>query len=492
MLKRIALNKDCSIRAFIAATAVLLLGLSTAPSCASDETNDIPESAPPAAAPGAGARRIEANPSNYLQKLKHLRPGDTLVLQSGVYDDPEDVPGLPIFDLHGKPGRPIVITGPDHGPRPELHARPTHNTIRIADSSYVVIRNLVLEGRGAGVDGVKAQGISHHITLENLLIRNHGGHQQVVGISAKAPAWGWIVRRNVIIGAGTGMYFGHPNGSWPFVGGLIENNVILDTIGYNIEIKHQKTREAIPEMPVSRNTTIIRHNVFSKRNDGATGKWARPNLLVGHFPRSGPGADDFYQIYGNFFFENPTGECLFQGEGNIALYDNVFVNRRGDAVCIRPHNGTPRQVFVFHNTIAASGIGIELRGGDPACTQKVAGNAVFASVPILAAVQADNVTDSFPAADKYLVNPAGEPGAFDPFPKPGALTGKPIDIPALRHFTEAALDFNGRPHDPGDRGAYSGASKNPGWLPAADVKPLSSTVATVPEATPVCLEAAAN
>jgi hypothetical protein len=49
-----------------------------------------------------GGRRIEAGPDNYLGRLRRLKAGDTLVLAPGSYDNPDYVPGLPIFDLHGK------------------------------------------------------------------------------------------------------------------------------------------------------------------------------------------------------------------------------------------------------------------------------------------------------------------------------------------------------------------------------------------------------
>ncbi len=192
-------------------------------------------------------------------------------------------------------------------------ARPCCNTVSITDSSYLEIRNLELDGLGLdGVDAVKAEGPSgdanfaHHITIENLYIHGHDTGQQTVGISTKCPAWDWVIRRNVIASAGTGMYLGNSDGSAPFVNGLVEGNLVVDTIGYNVQIKHQNNRPALPGMPAS-GTTIVRHNVFSKANNASTGVDARPNLLVGHWPLSGPGQDDVYLIYGNFFWANPTG-----------------------------------------------------------------------------------------------------------------------------------------------------------------------------------------
>ncbi|MBK7696343.1 MAG: hypothetical protein IPI30_19105 [Saprospiraceae bacterium] len=53
----------------------------------------------------------------------------------------------------------------------------------------------------------KAEGTAgnwaHHVTIEKLNIVNCGVDQQAVGISTKCPAWNWIIRSNIIIGAGT-------------------------------------------------------------------------------------------------------------------------------------------------------------------------------------------------------------------------------------------------------------------------------------------------
>ena len=75
-------------------------------------------------------------------------------------------------------------------------------------------------------------------------------------------------------------------------------------------------------------------------------------MLVGHFPRVGRGAEDHYVIYGNFFYQN-RNEALFQGEGNVALYANVFVNDFADGVRVQPHNDVPRRVVIAYNTIVA-------------------------------------------------------------------------------------------------------------------------------------------
>lgn len=64
---------------------------------------------------------------------------------------------------------------------------------------------------------------------------------------------------------------------------------------------------------------------LQKIQGSASGGNARPNLLVGGFPLIGWGAKDYYEIYGNLFYDDPT-EALFQGTGNIMIYNNIFVN----------------------------------------------------------------------------------------------------------------------------------------------------------------------
>ena len=189
-------------------------------------------------------------------------------------------------------------------------------------------RNLTFDGQGKAVDAIKAGKETargcHHITIEGNTIINHGANQQIVGISTKSPCSDWTIRGNTILGAGTGIYLGNSDGSQPFVGGTIENNLIRDPVGYCMQIKHQNLRPAIEALPRGPSTTIIRYNVFIK-GDRPSPDGNRPNLLVDGFPDSGPGAQDRYQVYGNVLFDNPR-ESLFQANGRVSIHDNVFVD----------------------------------------------------------------------------------------------------------------------------------------------------------------------
>lgn len=405
------------------------------------------------------------DPDNYDVLIDQLGPGDVLELSAGDYTR-----GLNIKGLSGSAGQPIIIRGPENTHSAVIHGRACCNTVQIENSSYVTVEWLKVDGGNVGgIDGVNGRGHTHDITIANLLIVRHGTDQQDVGISTKGSAWDWIVRNNTILSPGTGMYFGDSDGSAPFVRGLVEYNYVEDSIGYNMEIKHQNARPANIGLPTGDSVTIIRHNVFTKENNSSTGGLARPNLLVGHFPLSGDGSNDTYEIYGNFLFENPS-ESLFQGEGNIHFHNNVLFNSAGDAIQIVPHKDRPRKVVVAFNTVLSTGRGIRISGAETGYQQVVVGNLVFADLGISAPVERDNILDSYASADTYLESPFLSLGEKSLFPLAGAATGQQIVLDDIVGVQDINLDFNGMSRLLEFRGAYSGEGTNPGWVLARSHK----------------------
>ncbi|PKO73952.1 MAG: hypothetical protein CVU23_00060 [Betaproteobacteria bacterium HGW-Betaproteobacteria-17] len=337
----------------------------------------------------AAAADYRAGAEDYRDHLSRLQPGDRLLLAPGDYRQ-----GLPLHHLSGQAGQPIVIEAADPAVPPRFIARPGANTVSLVNVRHLVLRQLQLDGRKLPVDAVKAEGHSRYadfITLEHLHIHDHAASQQSVGISTKCPAFGWVVRNNRIERVGTGMYFGDSDGSDPFVGGIIEGNRITHTLGYNLQIKHQKSR---PGDDVDRHDTVIRYNVFSKQ-DALPGPQARPNVLLGHVPLTGPGSEDRYLVYGNLFLHNPS-EALLQAEGRVAVYDNVFINGSGDAIRIQSHNDIPRDMAIFANTVLASGTGIQVRQAEGAAyRQRVVANVVAAAPPLRGGEAAHNLSLDF-------------------------------------------------------------------------------------------------
>jgi hypothetical protein len=421
-----------------------------------------------------------ADSSTYKTPLSQLSPGDTLLLAPGIYNDLNTSPGLPFFGVHGQPGAPIVICGADTLHPPVFYGRSTHNTIRFDDASYVTIRYVTVDGRSAGGDAVKAQGVAHHIVLERVVIYGVGASQQNVGISTKAPCWNWTIRGCEIREAGTGLYLGNSDGTDPFVAGIIENNLVVNTIGYNMQIKYQVDYTAEPGMPTGPSATIIRHNVFIK--DGrASPDGTRPNVLVDGFAESGPGAGDHYEIYGNFFYYNAS-QPLFQASGRVHLHDNVLVNPAGSAVRFQAHDGKAvKTANVYNNTVYASGTGIAL-SGTASEHSAVIGNLVFAATPISGSynVNEGNITDATANAATYVVNPSTSLGAMDFYPRAGQCTGAALDLSGFAQDLDYERDFNGS--GKGGflyRGAYAGDGANSGWDLDSTMKSAGGSAATV-------------
>ena len=181
-------------------------------------------------------RNLNANPSNYRKMISTLQPGDTLTLAAGNY------PLLVLQHLNGIPNNCITITGPASGPAAVIQGVNGNNTVEISSSSYLVLKNLTIDSLGLpAAFGISAHGDSttptHHILILGNILVGQNSDQQTDGISTKIPTWGWVIRQNIINGAGTGLYLGNSDGSDPFVAGVIEDNLIENPIGYCMEIK---------------------------------------------------------------------------------------------------------------------------------------------------------------------------------------------------------------------------------------------------------------
>ena len=424
------------------------------------------------AANSALAGDVDADLSSYQAALAALQPGDTLHLAAGKY------PALFIANLSGTETSPIVIAG-DPGGGTVIEGDPGNNTVEIVESSHVTVRNLVVDSKGLdGVFGLSAKDGTnnhvHHITVEGCTFAGQGASQQTVGISTKTPTWGWVIRGNVIDGAGTGMYLGNSDGTLPFVAGIIEHNLIRDTIGYNAQIKWQAAWPAGAGLPMGPNRTILRDNVFIK-NDQPSPDGDRPNLLIGGSPTSGPGSQDLYEIYGNFFFHNPR-EALLQVAGRVTIHDNVFVDGKLPAIVAQSHDLPLVLARVYNNTVYTAGTGIHFGSAAPE-GDFVVGNLVFAATPIDGTIanQHDNLTDAMGSAGMHVNAPSLVLGTMDFYPKAGKATGAPMDLSAAAGDTGWDRDFNGTPKSTYTfRGAYAGEGVNPGWALGEGLKTAGS------------------
>jgi len=340
------------------------------------------------------------------------------------------------------------------------------NTVEINACSHLTLRNAKIDGLKLDDPiAIRLKGGGHHITLERLTIVS-----TTIGIEmAMGRYWDCTVRGCTIRETRTGMYIGQWQGKDPFARLVVENNLIVDPTGYCAQFKPQLSRpENMPEGP-----TIIRNNVFVKTRNAGFGELSspggRPCLNINPVPASGRGSNDMYLVYGNVFYQNHMNDALFQGAGNIALYNNLFVNELGstDAVNFQKHvNGKIRKLWVFGNTVVCKGTGIHIGGTDDKDLH-VFGNAVFAGKPLAlsASVQAgDNLTAAYADAAGLLNAPFAKIGELDLFPKAGKLAiAKDLDWSGVKEFKDWDLDFNGARREKPFYGAYAGEGRDPGW-----------------------------
>ena len=441
----------------------------------------------------ARAIEREVDPSTYRAALATLGPGDVLRLAPGTYAE-----GLSLRGIAGTADQPIVITGPASGARAVFGARACCNTISLRDVAYVTLRDLVLDGGGVAVDGIKAEGdarFTHHVTIERVEIRGHGANQQVVGISTKCPSWDWVIRDVRVIGAGTGLYLGNSDGGAPFVRGRLERVSVLDPIGYAIQLKHQRVRPALEGLPTEPSTTHLEGLVLAKTRGASSGADARPNLLIGDAPPSGPGSADRVVVARSLFFQNASGdEALVQAEGDVTIVDSVFVNGfDGNAITLRPQNGRLRAARLGRNTILARGTGVRITSADT--PPVVVGNAIFAGAPLVGVRGDGDVLGAVDDARTHLRAPGlGAQGVagLDLSPLDDALLGAPLALAGLGDAAIDAHDFVGRPRGDVRRGAYEAAAPAPLTLdPPSPI--VDAPDAGVPaDAAPAVLDATAG
>jgi hypothetical protein len=435
----------------------------------------------------AHAVDVMADHTDYVAKLATLKPGDTLHLAADTYDM------LAISSLNGTASQWITITGPTADPPTaviQASADGCCDVVEIVNSSYVALENLKVDGNHVNsAFGISAKGetgnLVHDIRIEGCTLVNIDNDgdpadlgQQDDGISTKTPTWGWIIRGNKIIGVGTGMYLGNSTGSDPFVQGLIEDNLVDSPTGYCIEIKQQNPWPSVQGMPTGPTTTIIRNNVFIKKDHAPTTSGPRPNVLVDGFPDTGPGSQNHYEIYGNFFYHD-NDDFLLQATGRVHAHDNVFVDdSMYGGINFTDHDSkTVIDAIAYNNTFYGVGTGIAF-GNAPSGVGFAVGNAIFGPTPFagMVATQHDNVTDTVANAGNYVNSPGLVLGMMDFYPKNGSpLHGSAMDLSMVSSDTDYDRDFNGTKKDFTYRGAYSGEGMNPGWPLGDGIKDAGAT-----------------
>ena len=170
-------------------------------------------------------------------------------------------------------------------------------------------------------------------------------------------------------------------------------------------------------------------------------------------------------IYGNYFYQN-NEEFLFQGEGNIAFYNNVLVNTTdfGNGIVIRPHNGEVRNAHIFYNTILVRQEGILVSSNDRLSKIEISSNVVLAETPISSNDAFANTTNSFIVANEYIKHPENLESTCSLYPESESrLSGRRFNPIYYKQFPNSKFDFNGYTRGGYVRGAFSATCKANDW-----------------------------
>ena len=129
----------------------------------------------------AAGNTIYASPGDNLSaKANSLSPGDTLLLQDGLYSNSE----LHVNGIHGTATAPITIRAEHDGKAIIDGAGSAPYVVEVKNSSYIVVDGLVARNAGPDYDVVIVSGQSDMITLRRITAYNAGsGNSQVFDVA---------------------------------------------------------------------------------------------------------------------------------------------------------------------------------------------------------------------------------------------------------------------------------------------------------------------
>jgi hypothetical protein len=192
-----------------------------------------------------------------------LKPGDELVLRSGVYSQNS----RRAITVNGTPDAPIVIRAA-LGATPLLTRPPDqidrYNNIEFVDCSHLVIRGIRLRGGSSGVRFIRG----HHVTFEDCEVFETGNNALTMN---SGSCDSFVIRRNHLHHTGLsttrptegeGMYIGCHDGSCITTNTLVEGNYI-----HHLRSTSDGGNDGI-EIKVGSYGNTIRDNVIHDTNIG--------------------------------------------------------------------------------------------------------------------------------------------------------------------------------------------------------------------------------
>ena len=394
----------------------------------------------------AEAEIKEVSPADDLTSaIVALKPGDELVLRTGVYTI-----GVPLkIAAIGRQDRPIIVRSAQ-GQDVLIRMTSDQSAVELSGARHLVLRELRLHGgkhaiRIVDADFVTIDGCELAETQGAALMADGSGVHQ-----------GLVVRNTHIHDTGgPALQFGCQDGVCRVANSIVEWNHLHDAAG------------SIARLEAGSSGVVMRHNVMYRSQ--------RPAVVT-----ESTLGDAVNIVDSNLIFA--ARDAAIQSSADLNVRNNIVLG--SPILLLADDSGAPANQTILHNTIVTDGNAIETRGVRGAIV--IANNALYSKNASAIAV----------TGDASLVTLAGNVGSTQSGPTTGFVAGKDMRADFVRAHTDGAppidvfpregsaligagssdyaieLDFNGIARQGTlDAGAYRfQPGGNPGWKLAAGFK----------------------
>jgi hypothetical protein len=296
--------------------------------------------------------------------LNNAKAGTHILVKPGTYSG-----GIYVSGRNGTASNPIVIRAYDPASRPVITGG--SEAIKFSKVSHLQVHDLVFErasSNGINIDDGGVYGSSHHITLNNLVVRNIGSYGNQDGIKLSGVD-------DVTVKNSTVQNWGDGGGSGVDMVGchralLLNNKIISDqtSSGNGIQAKGGSSE------------VTIRGNRFT--NAGERAVQLGGNTELRYFRPQPPGAYEVRNavVEGNIFVGSGCAVAFINSDATTVRFNTIYNPGRYVFRILRENWGssfaTTRNGVITDNIIQHAGLGAEINigSGTSASTFKFARN----------------------------------------------------------------------------------------------------------------------
>ena len=246
--------------------------------------------------------------TEFINALRNAQPGTHILVEPGTYSG-----NIYLNEIHGTAAAPIVVKAADPSNRPVFTGGT--NVIQFSDVSHLEIHDLILQNSSANGlnidDGGSRASPTHHILLENLIIRNIGssGNQDGIKLSgvddfvvrnSEISRWGTYGSGIDMVGAHRGLIEGNR-----FVGRSIAGGNGVQAKGGSLDV-------------VIRGNRLENAGSRAVQIGGSTGlQFFRPNSSVGYEAKD-------ITVEQNFIIGSEAAVAFVSSDGGIVRHNTIY------------------------------------------------------------------------------------------------------------------------------------------------------------------------